>query len=106
MFAANLSPFISRPVFIAEALTDSLQLDAHCQLPPPEQWGREALAYIAEFGDNMTKALFAVPALSKNVAETINPNRIVSFLAVRPSSRDKWKYCLKLKFFILSQVII
>ena len=67
---ANYSyPYVVTPIFIAEALTDQLQLDAHCQLPTPSQWGEEALAYIDAFGQNMTRALVAVPRLSLNVVQ-------------------------------------
>ena len=65
---ANYSyPYVVTPVFIAEALTDSLQLDAHNQLPAADEWGPLAQAYIKEFSANMSAALQAVPVLSKDV---------------------------------------
>jgi hypothetical protein len=64
---ANYSyPYVMTPVFIAEALTDSLQLQAHNQLPSPDQWGKDAKAYVNEFAQNMTRALWAVAKLSES----------------------------------------
>jgi hypothetical protein len=64
---ANYSyPYVMTPIFIAEALTDSLQLQAHNQLPSPDQWGKDAKAYVNEFAQNMTRALWAVAKLRES----------------------------------------
>jgi len=60
MLSNNSLAFVRTPVFVTEALTDSVQLTAHDDVPASHRTEPAELAYIKQFSANMSAALAPV----------------------------------------------